>query len=96
MTAPEKTCDCKHNVEGECRRFPPVLCNNLEHDPNSLRFPGCYANWHFPPAIDECGERMAVQARPCSVCNGTGKGLPGSKDDWKVCSRCDGRGIETT
>lgn len=43
---------CWFNVEGECRRYPPVVTKPAEIRDGERR----EAEWGYPPAIKQCGE----------------------------------------
>ena len=43
------TCDCKHAVGGDCRRFPPVPVIEMGR-----------TAWRFPAAKIECGEKAVL------------------------------------
>lgn len=49
-------CDCKHNHNGECRRYPMV--NIIESGRTA---------WKFPPADIECAERAATAKKTKAV-----------------------------
>lgn len=56
-------CNCKHEVGGTCRRFPPVPVIEMGR-----------TAWRFPSALAECGERAALspeatedEAKPAKV-----------------------------
>lgn len=49
-------CDCRHSIEGTCRRFPPVRA--VENGRNV---------WQFPPASAECGEKAAPEQAPAEA-----------------------------
>ena len=56
------TCDCKHNRDGQCRRFPPV--RTVENGRNV---------WQFPPASAECGEKASPDQVPAETQNPASK-----------------------
>lgn len=80
-------CNCKHEVGGTCRRFPPVPVIEMGR-----------TAWRFPSALAECGERAALspeeqkdEAKPAKVQKPASKRATKAQTAKKQGGKADGK-----